>query len=68
MSVETTETKVKYHGNGSSGPWAINFPFTEPKSILAIRVDSSGVEHDLAYGTDYTVTKTFLASAVRLRF
>jgi len=57
MSVETTETKVKYHGNGSSGPWAINFPFTEPKSILAIRVDSSGVEHDLAYGTDYTVTK-----------
>ncbi|MFI3272620.1 MAG: hypothetical protein R3Y11_11060 [Pseudomonadota bacterium] len=55
MTITTTSTVEKYVGDGSQNAWPITFPFFDSEDIKACIVNSSGVQVDLSYGTDYTV-------------
>jgi len=55
MTVETTDSRVQYATNGTTGPWTVSFYFLADSDLQVIYTDADGVETILA-ASAYTVT------------
>ena len=51
----STNRSGPYAGAGTSGPFAVGFPFLADSHLLVVRTDPSGVESSLTLNVDYTV-------------
>lgn len=77
MTVETTQTKHIYIGNGAAREWPVSFPYTQIADIHLAVVDAAGKLTEVASGFDvqanasattvvYPVSGAPLASGTRL--
>jgi hypothetical protein len=56
MTVFSTTARNDYAGTGITGPFSYSFRVFAASDLRVTRRDTSGVETELEYGTDYTVT------------
>lgn len=57
MTVSSVTTVHAYMGDGVQKDWPILFPFFSPEEVKAVRTATDGVNNDLVYGSDYSVSK-----------
>jgi hypothetical protein len=55
MTLTSRTIRNSYLGTGSSGPFAFTFRVFDPTDVVVFEI-VGGVEEELTYGTDYTVT------------
>lgn len=55
MAISTTHTLIRYTGNSTVGPFAVDFQFLDAADLL-VSVTTSGVTSVLVLGVGYTVT------------
>ena len=56
MTLETTQNRISYAGNGSTTGFAFPYKFLEDSDLKVILRDASGVETEKTLTTHYTVT------------
>lgn len=56
MTVSTTDRRVQYSTNGTTGPFTVNFPFLASAHLAVTHTDSGGTETLLTLNVDYTVS------------
>lgn len=56
MPVESTDNRVQYDTNGTTGPWSIPFYFLADADVRVVYADADGNETDLTLDVDYTLT------------
>lgn len=56
MTIEVTNSRMDYTGNGSTATYAYTFPIYQDSDLLVTKRDTSGNETTLVLTTDYTVT------------
>lgn len=56
MPVESTDNRVQYDTNGTTGPWTITFYFLANADVRVVYADADGNETALTLDVDYTLT------------